>query len=251
MKNHKVKIQNQREDALVIPDLHVPYHHEPTVNIIFQVAEDLDPEHIVFIGDCFDAEHLGSWTKDTVEEGLYKTLDEIDEFREEILQPLRGICPDSEYYWCGGNHDMQRIKDAIEDLEKRKRVIDLEKEFPDIKLTEYNQYVKIGKMHYTHGTYHNKYHARKHVDQYQVNVMYGHTHTTQTFTKHTKTDRQPIKATSIGAACDLNPSYMKNKPNAWVHAFGVVHYRKDGTFTAHVPEIINNETIFNGKVYKA
>lgn len=250
MKNHKIEVEG-REDAVVIPDLHVPYHHKPTFNIILQVVKDIQPEHIVFIGDCFDAEALGSWTKDTVEEGLYKTLDEIEQFQEEVLDPLRNIASDSEYYWCGGNHDMQRVKDAIEDLKGRRKVINLDKMFPNIKMTEYNQYVKIGKLHYTHGTYHNKYHARKHVDNYQVNVMYGHTHTVQSFTKHTKTDRDPIKATSIGACCNLNPNYMKNKPNAWVHAFAVVNYFENGNFTSHINEVIDGKTIFNGKVYKA
>jgi len=248
MKSYKIEV-NKREDALVVPDLHVPYQHEPTVDIIFQVAKDLKPDHIVLIGDCIDAEYLGSWTKDTVEEGIYKTLEEIEQFREDFYKPLKNICPEANYYWTGGNHDMQRIKDAINDLPEREKIIDLEKEFPDITMCEYNEYIKIGKLYYTHGTYHNKYHARKHVDAYQSNVMYGHTHSVQSFTKHTRTDREPVKAMSIGAACELNPDYMKNRPSSWVNAFAVVNYREDGSFSAHINEVIKGESIFNGKHY--
>lgn len=250
MRNHRVAIKKQIEVALVIPDLHVPYQNKGVVNIAKQLAKDLLPDHLIYIGDCFDAEQLGRWTKKTIEEGIYRTRWEIKKFKDEVYDPLRIACPQATVYWTGGNHDMQRIKDVLIEMPERKELLDLEAMFPDCKMTEYNQFVKIGKLYFTHGEYHGSNHAKKHVTEWSENVMYGHTHTVQTYLASTKGENKRRKATSIGAACDLNPAYMKNKAHAWIHALTVVYFQKNGNYNSYVIEIMNNRCVFNNKLYK-
>lgn len=244
-------IKGKLEAALIIPDVHSPYEHQPTIDIATQIAKDLKPKHLVFIGDCFDAEHLGRWTKTTVEEGIYKTVKEIEHFKNRVYLPLVKACGKPKVYWTGGNHDMQRIKEVIEEMPERAELLDLKKHFPDCTMCEYGEYIKIGKIVYTHGTYHNDAHAKKHAMNFMANVVYGHTHTHQVYVHPSRLDQHPHKATSIGAACELNPGYMKNRPNSWVNAVAVAYYQKNGNYNLYVIEINQNKCVFNGKLYES
>lgn len=247
--NHTIKIKKRTETALVIPDVHSPYEHKPAIEVAKQIAKDIRPDHLVFLGDCFDAEYLGRWTKATVEEGIYKTLEEIDHFKKHVFEPLTKAAKKADVYWLGGNHDMQRIKDVIEELPDRKKQLDLQAMFPGVRMCEYNEYIKIGKLHFTHGTYTNSHHSKKTAESYMVNIMYGHTHDYQTYTKHTPLDQQAITAMSVGSVCSMNPKYMKNRPHNWIHMIAVVYFQKNGNFTAYPIPIIDDKTIFNGKLY--
>lgn len=248
--NHTIKIKKQIETALVIPDVHSPYENQDVIQIACELAKDIKPEHLVYIGDGFDAEFLGRWTKSSVEAGIYRTLDEIQHFKDKVFEPLKKACgKNTDIYWCGGNHDMQRIADVIEELPGRKKQLDLQKMFPKVKMCEYNEYIKIGKLNFTHGTYTNSHHTKKTAVNYGENVMYGHVHDVQMYTKYTPLDKQPIMTMSIGAACDLNPRYMKNRPSNWINALGVVYFQKCGQFTAYPVTVIDGKTIFNGKLY--
>lgn len=247
--NHTIKVKKKLETAIVIPDLHVPYHSKGVVEIAVQLIKDTKPDHIVLLGDCFDAEFLGRWTTSTVEQGIYRTLEEIEVFKREVYEPIRKAAKKAQIYWTGGNHDMQRLKDVIEEMPDRAKQLDLQRMFPDVKMTEYNEWVKIGKMYFTHGVYTNIHHSKKTADMWQSNVMYGHVHDVQQYTKQTLVDKQPHITIALGSACSRNPAYMKNRPNNWVHALGVVYFQKGGHFTAYTPIIVEGKTVFNGKIY--
>jgi predicted phosphodiesterase len=247
--NHTIKVKKSLETAIVIPDLHVPYHSREVVNIAINLIKDTNPDHVILLGDCFDAEYLGRWTASGVEEGIYKTIEEIDMFTKEVYEPIKKVAKKAKLYWTGGNHDMQRIKEVIEELPDRAKQLNLKKMFPDIKMTEYNEWVKIGKMYFTHGVYTNSHHSKKTADMWQSNVMYGHVHDVQQYTKQTLVDKQPIISISLGSACSRNPGYMKNRPNNWVHALGIVYFQKCGQFTAYTPIIVDGKMVFNGKLY--
>ena len=112
-----------------------------------------------------------------------------------------------------------------------------------------NGVYKIGKLSLCHGLYTNQYHARKHVDIFGTSVIYGHNHDVQEHTRITYGNTEVHKGKSIGCLCDVSPSYLKNKPNKWVHAFSVVYTYDDGNFNEYTINIINGQFVWNGKPY--
>jgi len=106
----------------------------------------------------------------------------------------------------------------------------------------------IGKLRLIHGEYTGQYHAAKTSNSYSKNVVYGHTHDIQSFTKITN-DGDIHQAQSIGCLCQLSPGYMKGRPNKWVNGFGVLYTRDDGTFNVYTVIISNNKFTFNDKTY--
>ena len=55
---------------------------------------------------------------------------------------------------------------------------------------------------------------------------------------------------SIGCLCNKSPSYMKNRPNNWIHAVATVDVQQNGNFTPHVIPIYNGVATHNNKLYK-
>jgi len=119
----------------------------------------------------------------------------------------------------------------------------------DWEVIPYHQTTKIGKLYFHHGEYTAKYHSGKMVDVYERNIIYGHLHTFQAFTKVTPVDGSAHMAMSMPCACDLNPQYMKDKPSAWVNGFGVFYIQDNGNFNV-VPVIATKgHFVFNGVYY--
>jgi hypothetical protein len=84
------------------------------------------------------------------------------------------------------------------------------------------------------------YHARKHGELCQRNVIYGHTHAKQLHSGYHPVDKAlPYIAESIGCLCSLNPPYMKNRPNQWANSFKYCEVETDGTFSGDTVTLIN------------
>jgi hypothetical protein len=52
------------ENALIVGDLHCPYHHSRLLEIAFRVAQAMDMERIVFQGDSLNADEVSTHEKD-------------------------------------------------------------------------------------------------------------------------------------------------------------------------------------------
>ena len=91
------------------------------------------------------------------------------------------------------------------------------------------------------------HHAKKHLDVFGVNLAYGHLHDVQSFTGVSV--KGVHEAFCLECLRSLNASFLKGKPNNWSHAFGIVEYRIDGTYTRFVPILINGRFSFNGKIF--
>jgi hypothetical protein len=64
-------------------------------------------------------------------------------------------------------------------------------------------------------------------------MVYGHGHTYQAHTNITPIDSEAHTAVQIPCACDLNPHYRINKPNAWLNGFAVFYVQPDGSFNLY------------------
>ena len=247
------------EIAIFYADVHYPYHHKPSLNIMAQIGYELEVDYLINGGDAFNADGISKYTKKKIERGVYETGKEMDGFLKHVHAPLLEIVKPKKSYWCGGNHDIQRIQDRLGEMEEKglepeliehyAEILNLERRFPETEICDYNDYFEIGKLLFTHGAYHGRHHAMQTSIAYGTNVMYGHLHTNQTFTHNVKEKGNPREATSVGCMCALDPKYMKNKPSSWSNSFSVVTFMPSGQYSKEIVNVINGKAIFRGKVY--
>jgi len=164
--------------GVIIPDLHYPYNNKQYTKLLKKLVNDLKPNHLIYLGDCFDGYGISKYAKKDgldEEQGVYDTHKEIIGFKEDIYDPLRELSHKNvEIHWAGGNHDLARTEEMIEKMPERAGLLDVRKLFPDANICSYNDFIHIGNAHFTHGIYHNDAHAKKHVTACEGNIFYGH-----------------------------------------------------------------------------
>lgn len=92
-------IVSKNGNILVIPDMHVPYHHKDTLDFLCNVYDAYDCEHVINTGDITD-NHAGSYHESEVdalnpEEEYYATKKYLQKFQQHF--PKMDI--------TSGNHD--------------------------------------------------------------------------------------------------------------------------------------------------
>jgi predicted phosphodiesterase len=250
------------EKNFVFSDIHYPEHDRKALSVAEQVMKDLKPQRLIYIGDFLNMTPVSHWMEDKKRpmEGQRLTKDYngwYNKLTEHVKMAGKGL---KEVVLLEGNHEdwINQYLDKHSEMEglievKTHIAEKLADEYPDLKVTwvKYNQFYKLGKLYFTHGIYTNKYHASKHLESLGRNVMYGHTHTVQEHTSSNAVDGEKHSSKSIGCLADMSPSYMRNRPHQWVHAFAVVYTdASTGNFTDYVVKIINGATVWNGKLYK-
>jgi predicted phosphodiesterase len=242
--------------ALAIGDTHFPQHSIKTLDIANKIGRDLKPDYLIFGGDNWDADGISKFTVKAPEDGLIETYNQMLDFKKVIFDRLVKSCGGPEVRLLLGNHDGQRLTDFLRKAQEKghnniynywSRQFDYKKIF-NCKIIPYNDYTKLGKLHITHGEKHNKYHAASHLDLYMGSVLHFHLHTKQIFTRISK-GNEPHQGISAPCACELNPDYMKNRASTWINGFVVIYFTEK-SFFYNIVQVINGETVFNGKVYK-
>lgn len=109
---------------------------------------------------------------------------------------------------------------------------------------------KVGKLYFAHGRYAQKHHAFKHVDTLGVNVVYGHTHDVQQFSKELMGNDSTLSGQSLGCLCLYKQPYLKGNPTRWQHAFGEFDVFPDGYFNFTVTRLFKHRFVGkDGEVY--
>lgn len=237
--------------GVAIGDIHYPYHNN-TVNICKEFVRANDVDYFLFMGDQmhFDMISTFNMKKPKLKEGsrLKRDYRGFQRLQNSFLDLLPKTC---ERYWFMGNHEMRtyRLVESQPELEgmvEPENCLDLK----DWKVVPENNVITLGDMNFIHGIYWNKYHATKNVQDYGKQIFNWHVHTHQVFTMHSPVDSLPKQGVSIGCACDVNPEYMRDKPNSWVNQFLIFYLFDDGSFTYYAPIVLNNRCVIDGKVYK-
>lgn len=244
--------------TILLPDLHYPLHTQEIYNKILKVIKAEKIKDVVLLGDAQDMSSINHWEKEKGNlrgfEGKRLIKDYMN-FDKDILKPLEKLGCNIVY--MEGNHEywVEDVVDKnpqLEGLIEYYNILDFKKRnIKFIRWIEKNGgrgYYDIGKLRLIHGEYTGQYHASKTSNSYSKNVVYGHTHDIQSFTKITN-DGDIHQAQSIGCLCQLSPGYMKGRPNKWVNGFGVLYTRDDGTFNVYTVIISNNKFTFNDKTY--
>jgi len=242
--------------AVLGADLHFPEFDRPTVSCMFEFIDYVKPEIFVFMGDQFNNQSISHHTAGRPGLRLkreFKT--DTLEFERQILTPLEKLLPKNAMkVWIKGNHDGW-IEEFYEIMPELEGMLDREEYY---RLRDRGWTViqeghswKYGKLTHIHGeTLKTQNHAKNAVETLCRNVVYGHFHTPQSWTKvlpHDASQKWAAQCLPILGA--MNPGYLKNKPTNWVQGFGVVEYHSDGAFNLFPVNTINGRAAYGGKIY--
>jgi len=233
--------------GIYITDTHwqqdVPLH--ASYLAVKSFAKYFKPDIVVHGGDLGEWEFLMSINERKLQLISGKTyLREYDVINRELdfWKPL----PKEKLYLLLGNHD-ERVYKAIEknpmiegSLEWENRV-DL-KGVHFARWRQPDQPVRIGIPYFAHGWYTNLHHAKKHLESFSGNIIYGHVHKFQEASKLLHAQNQEIQAWAIGCLRDRNPDWIAG-PNEWQNGFALFYLNGKKTFNVYPVNIINGTFI--------
>jgi len=235
------------------------YH--PAYRCVEKVIKAYQPHGIVNIGDMTDMDSLCRFNLDKrkkMENKRYwKDIDSLNH----LLDRQCELSPKAEKIYIMGNHEdwvnqyLEYHPEMSADRDSGHGGIDFVR---DTQLKERGYEViplngtkRLGKALFMHGLYTNLHHAYKTSQVYPKTIFYGHSHDVQTHSFTSPIDQKDVRvAECMGCLCDLNPSWMRNKPNKWVHAFGMFWLKDNGEFQMDRKIVIKDEAVVNGKIFK-
>lgn len=227
--------------TLVVPDIQYPYHDALALSKLIKVAEDIQPDHILQIGDGIDFPQVSRWTKGTAGEYAQTLQEHIDGFKG-VLSDFRQVAPKAKITWLEGNHDL-RLKEFVRTYVPALgalRALEVENLFGLAELDI--QYAKgplrVGTNTYAvHGHESGGYSASanawdlKFLKRYgsDKNFLFGHTHQpfllTRAFGYEGKVS--PRFTMNVGSIMDpVAATYVKDGAVNWVMSFALL--RDDG-----------------------
>lgn len=248
--------------AVAVYDLHYPQIHKPTVKAVFEYLRANPPDVFVFGGDQF---HFDCISHHTATTPLYRTrrsyMNDIEGFERDILVPLERLLPRGcEKVWIIGNHERFEF-DLIEQHPELEHAVDhvrlLKLEQRGWKVIPLGHAYTLGKLKVVHGevltgigNQAGMYPSRKAVELYAGNVLAGHTHAPQTFTRVSPVEHTNKWQGHIAPiAGSVNPSYLRNRPTAWLNGFVLIDVRPDGHFNLYPIITIDGTFTYAGKTY--
>lgn len=252
---------------LILNDIHFPNQDNYALDIVYAVADELQP-HIIGDGsDVFDHETVGRWPvsldKKLIDAWATTTKPVYQNFR----QTLKQICNHVGIFY-GGNHDYRIVNFIKENAPQLSEMVELDfiNSIRENSLwTGYDtDAVSVGNLLLTHGRAAGKYPAQKLWESagynFQVSVG-GHVHRKSVY-EHTALDKdkkgrfiyKTSAAYTTGCLCKLPAYDQRTLGQNWSQGFGVavVDMQTDEVYFEHID--INSEShtaIWGGRIYRA
>jgi predicted phosphodiesterase len=212
-------------------DFHFPFCNEKALVVFEKHLGREKWDHLVLGGDILDFSYLSKYSIGNLRSVEGKRIMKDYEEVNKHLDRWDKLAGKAKKHFIIGNHDL-RVEKYINANPNLEGLIELE---TCLRLKErgYNivrnypagEVLKLDNILFIHGTYHNQFHAKKHLDSYDSSIIYFHTHTFQSFCK-VRFDKKGYKiAQAVGALCDLEQEYMGKRPSAWINGFVEI---KDG-----------------------
>lgn len=241
---------------VVLNDIHIPKQNKKALSCALKAIALIKPDGITLNGDIMDAGTFSRhdrfkfpkqhWTDSQFYEASKYEYEETNKFLDKIDQ----IAPKARKRYEYGNHEVW-IEDYIKESPKTRREIfgidhRLSLLLRGYELFPYNTFMRLGKLRVTHGIYSCTNHAKKHLDAMGASILYGHLHNLEVASKITP-DHTSHMAWANGCLCDLNPAYLKNRPQNWNHSFAVVYVWPNQEFQVDIVRIQKGKCVVWGK----
>jgi predicted phosphodiesterase len=245
------------ETALIISDLHVPFHDKKLLQKICRVIVDTRPTHFIINGDFLDLYSLGSYNADSVNKLKDVTLGDEYEAGVEVLKKLEMALPKGTHkHFLYGNHEDRYFRE-LDRGDRGKYAGALQAPEEALRLrdrgftvhTNWKQdYVTLGgHLEVTHGIYCPVHVAKRHLDDLQGSVIVGHSHRFQSFVLGKR------GAWNVGFLGDMNSKgfhYMaRTQRMKWAQGFAFVTIDDNGRFWVEPIQVHDGKFICRGRMY--
>jgi hypothetical protein len=244
-------LKPETKTGICVFDLHSPHHHKVLWKNILKITKRLKPDYFVLGGDNMNMDAVDHWLQDKGDrrhlEGK-RLKQEYTDFQTKILDRVEKRLPSHcRKIFMLGNHEewLEKYIDRMPELEGFAE-IPKNLKLDNWEIYEYGKTAKIGKLYFHHGQYTVKYAAAKTVDTFNRNIVFGHGHTYQVHTHISPIDDEAHIAVEMPCACEMNPDYMRNRPNTWVNGFGIFYMQDNGNFNLYPVVAIRGHFIWNG-----
>jgi predicted phosphodiesterase len=249
------------ETTVVLSDIHYPYHNVNCGNAVKDFLDDVRPHRLVLAGDILDLYEISHFNKGSLgnlENRRIATTWEVGEREVGQLALAAGRqCRDK--IFIPGNHE-ERLYNWLMEGDHAVFAGDVAFDIPTrLNLARHgyvpsaehwpNAGVRVGKLWVTHGQFCGLHHAKRHLDKFRHSVMYGHTHSPQTFHASTLDGQQASYGLGWLGDKDSAAHDYADKVNSWVHGFGLVHTWPDGSYTAHQINFWRGMFVYGGRSY--
>lgn len=241
---------------LLVPDCHIPYHHDAAWNCVLDVAEHWMPDVCVVLGDFGDFASVSSYVKDPRTarsladevEGVNAELDRLDRALK------RGRCRTK--FFLLGNHEARlasyttklapelwpyvSVEDMLR-LEKRRW-----------RVTQYKASLGFGKLRLSHDVGRAGVNAaRQSVQDVGKSIAFGHTHRLQVSYQGNQTGERHVGATFgwLGDPERIDYRHRDLVRRDWSHGFGTARFDGGGNFWLAPVPIVGGRAIVEGGVY--
>lgn len=251
-------------------DVHFPFHDPKALSILYQITDEVKPDTLVCHGDIADM-----WQLSDFRPPLHKKLkaDQIDiqdtlEMTSEHMARMVSLSNPSWKIFLMGNHEERwnKLMASIQQDAKYGQLLKIPKINEVLNLdyllglTEngwaFSEYLEgdgtvlHDRLLIIHGYKATVWASRGHLQSYGKNVMFGHSHRIQNFTK---SDLHGTNSGwNIGCLCDLKP-HWRQRPD-WHQGFALVNWAQiDGKWYFQVEQIRIHDGIcvWRDKVYTA
>lgn len=209
--------------ALVINDLHIPYHSVDAIKIAVEYGVQKNVTAVIINGDLMDQYYASRFEK----RPGYRNMTEEFEITRKFLRWLRSKFPKSRIIFKEGNHDIRLEKHLeanphlyIEDRMSLEKMLDLD--ILNIEIVKRNAPIQFGKLTIFHG--HEIPVGGVHVSRSIFlktidSILVGHHHRT---TRELQTlgwnKREELEVHSVGCLCHMTPEFTV--VNNWNWGFG-------------------------------
>ena len=245
-------------------DVHAPKIHRPTWNALLDFVTQNRKliRGFGFGGDQLDNEEISHFNRKKIiyrSPASYKRNTRF--FESDILGPIENVLGlDTARIWIIGNHDdweNQLVEEQPELQGTVERVELLNLRQRGWEIVERGGIYRLGKLAVIHGetltglgNQASVYHAKKAVESYGRSVLYGHIHSPQSYARiapFTQSDKHMAWCSPIVG--NTNPSYLRNRPTAWLNGFTIVEVMDNGNFQVWPVVVTNGRFRFAGRDY--
>lgn len=252
-----VMLKSKFKRYLVLPDVHAPFHDEKLLTKICRYIKDSKPDGFVLLGDFLDLYSLSRWNQNS----LYKLKDltltiEYDSGIKTIQLLEMALPKGIEKHFLYGNHE-DRFERFLQEGDTAKIGNELRRPEEALRLKERgyevhrdwrDDAVRLGEhLDVVHGLYAPINAAKKHADEFQGSVIFGHTHRFGAYVDGKR------GAYNIGCLVDRDSIGFRYEPRVkrlkWIQGFAEVNIASTGEFWVNMVQVWNGGFIANGKLY--
>jgi predicted phosphodiesterase len=239
-----IKPEGKRLLEIVASDIHFPYEDHAAYQLFLDVAEDLQPDVLVLLGDIMDCYAVSAHDKDADRGTPTSFINEIL-YTKGKLNEIRDRLPNTRIIYFEGNHETRLSRYINKNAAALSKLQSVTlPEFLDLRSLQFEWIpnggkLRIGRLWHIHGNEvagGGQSPARLKYSRMQCSFIFGHHHQRDKFRPRAY-DGSQHGAYANPCLCDLEPEYLHHAHN-WSQGFTIIDHDTDLSYQVEEIEVI-------------